>query len=93
MLLQKIPRLNFENFEKIIKQLRISVTEEQKIIAASRHTLFKSEEERGNTCGPFEKVVNKVRELDNFEVRKIEESIIKATHLFYHFEYVLFVIN
>ena len=30
MLLQKIPRLNFENIEKIITQLCISVTEEQK---------------------------------------------------------------
>ena len=85
MLLQKIPRLNFESIEEIILKLRISVSEEQKLVAATRHALMKSEQERGNTCGPSEKVVSRVQEMTNTENYKIEEAINSASHLFHKF--------
>ena len=87
MMLQKIPRLKFENIENIILQLGIIVTEEQKIVAATRHSLLKSEQERGNTCGPLEKVVFRVQELGNFNLEKIESAINEATHLFHQFKF------
>ena len=87
MLLQKIPRLNFESIEEIIDKLRINVSEEQKLVAASRHVLMKSEQERGNTCGPSEKVFSRVQEMTNTENYKIEEAINNAPHFFHKFEF------
>ncbi len=85
MMLQKIPRQNFESIENIILKLGINVSEEQKLVAASRHALIKSEMERGNTCGPSEKVISRVQKMTNIETNKISEAINSASHLFHKF--------
>ncbi len=87
MLLQKIPRQNFESIEKLILKLGINVSEEQKLVAASRHALMKSELERGNTCGPSEKVLFRVQEMTNTDTDKIEDAINSAPHLFHKFSF------
>ena len=86
MLLQRIPRLSFDRIEHIIFTFGIEVTLEQKIVAATRHALMQSEAERGNTCGPLERVLLRTQEITKNDFDTIQAAISSHHHLFNKFE-------
>ena len=86
MLLQKIPRLSFDKIEGIISVFGIEVSLEQKIVAATRHALMQSEAERGNTCGPLERVLLRTQEITKNDFETIQRAISSHDHLFNNFK-------
>ncbi len=86
MLLQGIPRLSFDKIESIISIFGIEVSLDQKIVAATRHALMQSEAERGNTCGPLERVLLKTQEITKNDIETIQTAIRSHHHLFNKFE-------
>jgi len=86
MLLQRIPRLSFEKIENIISIFGIEVSLEQKIVAATRHALMQSEAERGNTCGPMERVLLRTQEITKNDFETIQRAISSHDHLFNNFK-------
>ena len=86
MLLQRVPRLSFDKIENIISTFGIEVTLEQKIVAATRHALMQSEAERGNTCGPLERVLLRTQEITKNDFETIQTAISSHAHLFNNFK-------
>ena len=86
MLLQKIPRLSFDKIESIISIFGIEVSLDQKIVAATRHALMQSEAERGNTCGPLERVLLRTQEITKNDIETIQTAINSHEHLFNNFK-------
>ena len=86
MLLQRIPRLSFDKIESIISIFGIEVSLDQKIVAATRHALMQSEAERGNTCGPLERVLLRTQEITKNDLDTIQAAISGHHHLFNKFE-------
>ena len=86
MLLQRIPRLGFDKIESIISIFGIEVSLDQKIVAATRHALMQSEAERGNTCGPLERVLLRTQEITKNDFDTIQAAISSHQHLFNKFE-------
>ena len=86
MVLQKIPRLSFDKIESIISIFGIEVSLDQKIVAATRHALMQSEAERGNTCGPLERVLLKTQEITKNDIETIQTAINSHEHLFNNFK-------
>ena len=86
MLLQRIPRLSFDKIENIISIFGIEVSLEQKIVAATRHALMQSEAERGNTCGPLERVLLRTQEITKNDFETIQRAISSHDHLFNNFK-------
>jgi exodeoxyribonuclease V alpha subunit len=86
MLLQRIPRLSFDKIESIISIFGIEVSLDQKIVAATRHALMQSEAERGNTCGPLERVLLRTQEITKNDFDTIQAAISSHQHLFNKFE-------
>ena len=86
MLLQRIPRLSFDKIESIISIFGIEVTLEQKIVAATRYALMQSEAERGNTCGPLERVLLRTQEITKNDIETIQTAINSHEHLFNNFK-------
>ncbi|MFL2797640.1 MAG: helix-hairpin-helix domain-containing protein [Paracoccaceae bacterium] len=86
MLLQRIPRLSFDRIESIISIFGIEVSLDKKIVAATRHALMQSEAERGNTCGPLERVLLRTQEITKTDFETIQAAISSHHHLFNKFE-------
>ena len=86
MLLQRIPRLSFDKIESIISIFGIEVSLDQKIVAATRHALMQSEAERGNTCGPLERVLLRTQEITKNDIETIQTAINSYEHLFNNFK-------
>ena len=86
MLLQRIPRLSFDKIESIISIFGIEVSLDQKIVAATRHALMQSEAERGNTCGPLERVLQRTQEITKNDIETIQTAINSHEHLFNNFK-------
>ena len=86
MLLQRIPRLSFDKMESIISIFGIEVSLDQKIVAATRHALMQSEAERGNTCGPLERVLLRTQEITKNDIETIQTAISSHEHLFNNFK-------
>ncbi len=86
MVLQKIPRLSFDRIESIISIFGIEVSLDQKIVAATRHALMQSEAERGNTCGPLERVLLRTQEITKNDIETIQTAINSHEHLFNNFK-------
>ena len=86
MVLQKIPRLSFDKIESIISIFGIEVSLDQKIVAATRHALMQSEAERGNTCGPLERVLLRTQEITKNDIETIQTAINSHEHLFNNFK-------
>ena len=86
MLLQRIPRLSFDKIESIISIFGIEVSLNQKIVAATRHALMQSEAERGNTCGPLERVLLRTQEITKNDIETIQTAINSHEHLFNNFK-------
>ncbi len=86
MLLQRIPRLSFDKIESIISIFGIEVSLDQKIVAATRHALMQSEAERGNTCGPLERVLLRTQEITKNDFDTIQAAISSHEHLFNKFQ-------
>ncbi len=86
MLLQRIPRLSFDKIESIISIFGIEVSLDQKIVAATRHALMQSEAERGNTCGPLERVLLRTQEITKNDLETIQTAINSHEHLFNNFK-------
>ena len=86
MLLQRIPRLSFDKIESIISIFGIEVSLDQKIVAATRHALMQSEAERGNTCGPLERVLLRTQEITRNDIETIQTAINSHEHLFNNFK-------
>ncbi len=86
MLLQRIPRLSFDKIESIISIFGIEVSLDQKIVAATRHALMQSEAERGNTCGPLERVLLRTQEITKNDIKTIQTAINSHEHLFNNFK-------
>ena len=86
MLLQRIPRLSFDKIESIISIFGIEVSLDQKIVAATRHALMQSEAERGNTCGPLERVLLRTQEITKNDIDTIQTAISSHEHLFNNFK-------
>ena len=86
MLLQRIPRLSFDKIESIISIFGIEVSLDQKIVAATRHALMQSEAERGNTCGPLERVLLRTQEITKNDIETIQTAINSHEHLFNNFK-------
>ncbi|MEC7194078.1 MAG: AAA family ATPase, partial [Pseudomonadota bacterium] len=86
MLLQRIPRLSFDKIESIISIFGIEVSLDQKIVAATRHALMQSEAERGNTCGPLERVLLRTQEITKNDIDTIQTAIKSHEHLFNNFK-------
>ena len=86
MLLQRIPRLSFDKIESIISTFGIEVSLDQKIVAATRHALMQSEAERGNTCGPLDRVLLRTQEITRNDFETIQAAITSYDHLFYNFK-------
>ena len=86
MMLQKIPRLSFDKIESIISIFGIEVSLDQKIVAATRHALMQSEAERGNTCGPLERVLLRTQEITKNDIETIQTAINSHEHLFNNFK-------
>ena len=86
MLLQRIPRLSFDKIESIISVFGIEVSLDQKIVAATRHALMQSEAERGNTCGPLERVLLRTQEITKNDIETIQTAINSHEHLFNNFK-------
>ncbi len=86
MLLQRIPRLSFDKIESIISIFGIEVSLDQKIVAATRHALMQSEVERGNTCGPLERVLLRTQEITKNDFETIQTAIKSHEHLFNNFK-------
>ena len=86
MVLQKIPRLSFDKIESIISIFGIEVSLDQKIVAATRHALMQSEAERGNTCGPLERVLLRAQEITKNDIETIQTAINSHEHLFNNFK-------
>ncbi|MDA9703005.1 AAA family ATPase [Paracoccaceae bacterium] len=86
MLLQRIPRLSFDKIESIISIFGIEVSLDQKIVAATRHALMQSEAERGNTCGPLERVLLRTQEITKNDIETIQTAIKSHEHLFNNFK-------
>ncbi len=86
MLLQTIPRLSFDKIESIISIFGIEVSLDQKIVAATRHALMQSEAERGNTCGPLERVLLRTQEITKNDIETIQTAINSHEHLFNNFK-------
>ncbi len=86
MLLQRIPRLSFDKIESIISIFGIEVSLDQKIVAATRHALMQSEVERGNTCGPLERVLLRTQEITKNDFEAIQTAITSHEHLFNYFK-------
>jgi len=86
MVLQKIPRLSFDKMERIISIFGIEVSLDQKIVAATRHALMQSEAERGNTCGPLERVLLRTQEITKNDIETIQTAINSHEHLFNNFK-------
>ena len=86
MLLQRIPRLSFDKIESIISIFGIEVSLDQKIVAATRHALMQSEAERGNTCGPLERVLLRTQEITKNDIETIQMAINSHEHLFNNFK-------
>ena len=86
MLLQRIPRLSFDKIESIISIFGIEVSFDQKIVAATRHALMQSEAERGNTCGPLERVLLRTQEITKNDIETIQTAINSHEHLFNNFK-------
>ena len=86
MLLQRIPRLSFDKIESIISIFGIEVSLDQKIVAATRHALMQSEAERGNTCGPLERVLLRTQEITKNDIETIQMAINSYEHLFNNFK-------
>ena len=86
MLLQRIPRLSFDKIESSISIFGIEVSLDQKIVAATRHALMQSEAERGNTCGPLERVLLRTQEITKNDIETIQTAINSYEHLFNNFK-------
>ena len=86
MLLQRIPRLSFDKIESIISIFGIEVSLDQKIVAATRYALMQSEAERGNTCGPLERVLLRTQEITKNDIETIQTAINSHEHLFNNFK-------
>ncbi len=86
MLLQRIPRISFDKIESIISIFGIEVSLDQKIVAATRHALMQSEAERGNTCGPLERVLLRTQEITKNDIETIQTAINSHEHLFNNFK-------
>ncbi len=86
MLLQRIPRLSFDKIESIISIFGIAVSLDQKIVAATRHALMQSEAERGNTCGPLQRVLLRTQEITKKDFETIQTAINSYEHLFNNFK-------
>ena len=86
MLLQRIPRLSFDKIESIISIFGIEVSLDQKIVAATRHALMQSEAERGNTCGPLERVLLRTQEITKNDIETIQTALNSHEHLFNNFK-------
>ena len=86
MLLQRIPRLSFDKIESIISIFGIEVSLDQKIVAATRHALMQSEAERGNTCGPLERVLLRTQEITKNDIETIQTAINSHEYLFNNFK-------
>ena len=86
MLLQRIPRLSFDQIESIISIFGIEVSLDQKIVAATRHALMQSEAERGNTCGPLDRVLLRTQEITKNDIETIQTAINSHEHLFNNFK-------
>ena len=86
MLLQRIPRLSFDKIESIISIFGIEVSLDQKIVAATRHALMQSEVERGNTCGPLDRVLLRTQEITKNDFETIQTAITSHEHLFNYFK-------
>ncbi len=59
---------------------------DQKIVAATRHALMQSEAERGNTCGPLERVLLRTQEITKNDIETIQTAINSHEHLFNNFK-------
>ena len=63
-----------------------SLPTDQKIVAATRHALMQSEAERGNTCGPLERVLLRTQEITKNDIETIQTAINSHEHLFNNFK-------
>ena len=82
-LIQKIKRLSFLDLEKIFKRLSISISEQQRILAATDYLLEKIENDRKHTCVPTEIIFQQVAELLAVDINTVEKVLEDNSSLFF----------
>ena len=83
-LVKNIPRLTFENVLNLCNRLGISISEQDKILAATDYFLSKTEKDRQHTCAPVEVVISRVSALISSEVDEVANVLNKNRDLFHY---------
>ena len=81
-LLGTIPYLSLDEIKKVCKRLDFKISDEQIIIAATNHVIKKKETTNGHTCYPFERVLDEVIKLEEFEKDFVSEVLKKSNSEF-----------
>ena len=74
-ILGKIPRVSFEQIEKIYSRLFKDFTDHDKSYAAIQHWLMTTEDRVGHTCAPKEKVIKEASIKANLKQDVIIETL------------------
>ena len=70
-LLDRLPRLDFEQVTAFCIRFGIEVTDEAKALAAVDFWLGRTERDRGHTCAPFERVLREASNLANLDRQQV----------------------
>ena len=82
-LIKQIKRFSFLDLERIFVRLGITVSEEQRILAATEYSLEKVESERRHTCVPVEIILAKVEELLSTDQENVQKVLQKNKTFFF----------
>ena len=78
-----IPRLNFQEMEKILSRVNIDVDPEQIILAAAHFRLSQTERSYGNTSAPTQALISAVSKITNRPEDLVSETL-EANHERFH---------
>ena len=81
-LLGRIPRVTFEQLERLYKRLGKVPTDKDRSLAATHFWLNQTEERRGHTCAPFEKSIIEASKISKLNSDTIAKYIIEESTLF-----------
>ena len=82
-LLGQIPRITFEQINSIYERLNLKPSESDFAVTATKFWLTKTEDRRGHTCAPKQKVIEEASKISNINKILLEEYIDKEPNTFH----------
>ncbi|MBT3765887.1 MAG: AAA family ATPase [Proteobacteria bacterium] len=86
-LVEEIRYFSFDDAAKAIKAMGLKQTREQKLVAAIKEALRRTERERGHTCMPLKRLFDGVQRISEYSPDDVEEFLSGDQSIFEKFEY------